>query len=63
MNKERKLFTNKEKINKNRIALSITYDRTLCKISQIVNINWSILQINAKFHGVFHIKPMIVLQT
>ena len=55
MNKERKPFTNNEKINKNRK----TYDRTLCKISEIVNINWNILQINAKFHGVFHSKPMI----
>ena len=24
-----------------------------------MNINWNILQINAKFHGVFHSKPMI----
>ena len=60
---ERKeLFTCKEKKNnKNRISLSITYNRTrtLPKISKIENRNWSILQINTKFHGVFQATSMI----
>ena len=57
---ERKeLFTCKEKNNKNRIPLSITYNRTLLNISKIVNRNWNILQINTEFHGVFQATPMI----
>ena len=42
---ERKeLLANKEKSNKNRIPLSVTYNRTLYNISKIVNRNWSIVQ-------------------
>ena len=42
---ERKeLFTCKEKNNKNRIPLSITYNRRIPNISKIVNKNWNILQ-------------------
>ena len=56
---ERKeLFTCKEKNNKGRIPLSITYNRTLPNISKIVNRNWHILQINTDFHGVFQATPM-----
>ena len=45
---ERKeLFTNKENSNKNRIPLSITYNRTLSVVSKII------LQINTQFHAVF----------
>ena len=39
--------------NKNRIPLSITYNRTLPNISITVNRNWNILQINTEFHRVF----------
>ena len=46
-------FKSKEKNNKNRIPLPITYNKTLPNISKIVNKNWNILQINTKFHGVF----------
>ena len=60
---ERKeLFTCKEKNNKNRIPLSITYNRTLPNISKIVNRNWNILQINTEFHGVFQATPMIAFK-
>ena len=61
---ERKeLFTCKEKNNnKNRIPLSITYNRTLPNISKIVNRNWNILQINTEFHGVFQATPLIAFQ-
>ena len=60
---ERKeLFTCKEKSNKNRISLSITYNRTLPNISKIVNRNWNILQINTEFHGVFQATPMIAFK-
>ena len=44
---------------KNRIPLSITYNRTLANISNIATRNWNILQINTEFHGVFQSKPMI----
>ena len=57
---ERKeLFTCKKKSNKNRIPLSITYNRTLPIISKIVNGNLNIFQINIKFHRVFKASPMI----
>ena len=60
---ERKeLLTCKEKNNKNRIPLSITYNRTLTNISKIVNRNWNILQINTEFHGVFQATPMIAFK-
>ena len=60
---ERKeLFTCKEKNNKNRIPLSITYNRTVPNISKIVNRNWNILQINTEFHGVFQATPMIAFK-
>ena len=61
---ERKeLFTCKEKMNnKNRIPLSITYNRTLPNISKIVNRNWNILQLNIKFHGVFKATQMIAFK-
>ena len=41
-------FISKERNNKNRIPVSITYNRTLPNISKIVNRNWNILQINTK---------------
>ena len=54
---ERKeLFTNKENSNKNRIPLSITYNRTLSVVSKII------LQINTQFHAVFQTKPMIAFK-
>ena len=60
---ERKeLFICKEKHNKIRIPLSITYNRTLPNISKIVNRNWNILQINTEFHGVFQATPMIAFK-
>ena len=60
---ERKeLFTCKEKNNKNRIPLSIIYNRTLPNISKIVNKNWNILQINTEFHGVFQATRMIAFK-
>ena len=60
---ERKeLFTCKEKNNKSRIPLSITYNRTLPNISKIVNRNWNILQINTEFHGIFQAIPMIAFK-
>ena len=60
---ERKeLFTCKEKDEKNRILLLITYNRTLPNMSKIVNRNWNILQINTEFHGVFQATPMIVFK-
>ena len=60
---ERKeLFTNKEKSNKNRIPLSLTCNRTLPNISNIVNRNWNILQINTEFHGVFQSKSIIAFK-
>ena len=61
---ERKeLFTCKEKMNnKNRIPLSITYNRTLPNISKIMNRNWNILQINTEFHEVFTATPMIAFK-
>ena len=53
---ERKeLFKSKEKTNKNRIPLLITYNRTLQNIFKIVNINWNILQINTEFTGVYQV--------
>ena len=51
--KKKELFLSKEKNNKNRIPLSITYNITLPNISRIANRNWNILQINTEFHGVF----------
>ena len=60
---ERKeLFTCKGKNSKNRIPLSITYNRTLPNISKIVNKNWNILQTNTEFHGVFQATPMIAFK-
>ena len=59
---KKELFTYKEKNNKNRIPLSITYSRRLPNISTIVNRNWNILQINTKFHGVFQATPMIAFK-
>ena len=60
---ERKeLLTCKEKKNKNRNPLSITYNRTLPNISKIVNRNWNILQINTEFHGVFQATTMIAFK-
>ena len=56
---KKKLFTNKEKTNINRIPLFITYNRTLPKISNIVSRNWNVLQVSNKFRGIFRIKPMI----
>ena len=50
---KKELFLSKEKNNKNRIPLSITYNITLPNISRIANRNWNILQINTEFHGVF----------
>ena len=50
---EKKRTILKEKNNKNRIPLSITYNITLPNISRIANRNWNILQINTEFHGVF----------
>ena len=58
----KELLTCKEKDNKNRIPLSITYNRTLHNISKIVNRNWNILQINTEFHGVFQATPMIAFK-
>ena len=59
----KELFTCKEKNNnKNRIPLSITYNRTLPNISKIVNRNWNILQINTEFHRVFKDTPMIAFK-
>ena len=47
---ERKeLFTCKEENSKNRIPLSITYNRTLPNIFKIVKENWNILQIKTEF--------------
>ena len=51
--KEKKYSQVKKKKSKNRIPLSISYNRTLPNISKIVNRNWQILQINTKFHRVF----------
>ena len=60
---ERKeLFKSKEKNNKNRIPLSITYNRTLPNISKIVNRNCNIMQINTKFHRVFQATSMITFK-
>ena len=61
---ERKeLFTCKEKMNnKNRIPLSITYNRTLPNISKIMNRNWNILQINTEFHEVCKATPIIAFK-
>ena len=55
-------FISKEKNNKKRIPLSITYNRALPNISKIVNRNWNILQINTELHGVFQATPMIALK-
>ena len=60
--KRKDLFTCKEKNNKNRIPLSITYNRTLPNISKIVNRNWNILQINTEFHRVFQATPIIAFK-
>ena len=62
---ERKeLFTCKEKDNnKNRIPLSITYNRTLPNISKIVNRSWNILQINTEFCRVFKDTPIIAFKS
>ena len=51
--KRKRLLTNKEKSDKNRTPLSITYNRILPGISKIMNKNWNILQINTKFREVF----------
>ena len=51
--KEKKHSQVTKKKSKNRIPLSISYNRTLPNISKIVNRNWQILQINTKFHRVF----------
>ena len=61
---ERKeLFTCKEKNNnKNRIPLSITYNRTLRDISKCVSRNCHILQINTEFHRVFKDTPMMAFK-
>ena len=54
---ERKeLFTNKENSNKNRVPLSITYNRTLHVISKIIP------PINTQSHTVFQTKPMIAFK-
>ena len=51
--KEKNYSNVKKKNNKNRIPLSITYNRTLPNIFKIVNRKWNILQINTEFHRVF----------
>ena len=48
--------------NKNRIPLSITYNRTHPNISKIVNRNWNIFQINTDFHRVFKDTPKIAFK-
>ena len=48
--------------NKNKIPLSITYNRTHPNISKIVNRNWNIFQINTEFHRVFKDTPKIVFK-
>ena len=58
----KELFTCKEKNNKSRILLSITYNRTLPNISKIVNKNWNISQIKAEFHGVFQATAVIAFK-
>ena len=59
-NERKEPFTCKEKNNnKNRIPLSIRYNRTLLNLSKIVNRNWNILQINTEFHRVFRGTPII----
>ena len=59
----KRLFTCKEKMNnKNRIPLSITYNRALPNISKIMNRNWNILQINTEFHKVFKATPIIAFK-
>ena len=60
--KRKELFTCIEKNGKNRIPLSITYNRTLPNISKIVNRNWNILQINTEFQEVFQTTPMLAFK-
>ena len=60
--KRKELFTCKENNNKDRIALSITRNRTLLNISKIVNRNWNILEINTELQRVFKDTPMIAFK-
>ena len=60
--KKKKNYSHVKKNNKNRIPLSITYNRTLHNISKIVNRNWNILQINAEFHRVSQAALMITFK-
>ena len=62
MSKSKELFTSKEKSNKNRVPLSIKYNRTPPNISKILNRNWNMLYINIEFHGVFQATPMIAFK-
>ena len=60
--KRKELFTCIEKNDKNRIPLSITYNRTLPNIPKIANRNWNILQINTEFQGVFQTTPILAFK-
>ena len=58
MKREQLLITNKRTIQ-NRISLSITYNRYLSNISNIITKHRSILQITPTSLKVFDNKPMI----
>ena len=62
--KEKNYSQIKEKVKKkqSRIPLSIIHNTALPNISNIVNRNWNILQINTEFHGVFQAEPMIAFK-
>ena len=58
MKKKQPLSTNKRTI-KNRITVSITYNRYLRNISNIITKKWSIFQIANSLQKVFDKKPVV----
>ena len=65
MSKSRKLIELKEKNYSQRKKQNSTINnmqQNTPNISEIVNRNWNILQINTEFHGVFQATPMIAFK-
>ena len=57
MKRKKLLATNKRTI-RNRIPVSITYNRSLPNTSNLITKNWSILEISPTLQKVFDEKPM-----
>ena len=57
--KRKQLITTNKRTIQSRIPVSITYNRYLPNISNIITKNWNILQIPPTLQKVFYNKPMI----